>query len=142
MFGHSYDVVITAIKRNGYIVEIPSGTGNTALLPATEVDEVRVNPLKYKYKIGDKIDVKYYGKNPSTGKFIISRKIKSLKKTHKSAESSEEILNTENFKAATSAHNDEVASSPQSSVSESSPEQDQGNEVWIAIAAVNAWHSS
>lgn len=47
------------------------------MLPAGQIDKGFVNPLKYKYNSGDKINVKYYGKNPTTGKLMISHKTSS-----------------------------------------------------------------
>ena len=71
--GAIYNACILEIKSFGFIVELTPG-GPRALLHSSQIDHKFVYPERMGFQIGDKLSVKYLGRDETTDRLQISRK--------------------------------------------------------------------
>ena len=72
--GKIYKSQIYDIRSYGLMVELKP-SDKRMLLHRSEMDDDSVNPVTAGYKINDEIEVKYLGRDKTTGKMAISRKM-------------------------------------------------------------------
>jgi polyribonucleotide nucleotidyltransferase len=72
--GSIYEVKVIKMLDFGAVVEYTEAPGNEVLLHISELAWERTNNVSDVVKMGDIIDVKYFGKDPKTKKDKVSRK--------------------------------------------------------------------
>ncbi|GGG53132.1 polyribonucleotide nucleotidyltransferase [Croceivirga lutea] len=72
--GSIYEVKVTKVIEFGAVVEYVDAPGNDVLLHISELAWERTNNVEDVVKVGDVIDVKYFGFDPRTRKEKVSRK--------------------------------------------------------------------
>ena len=72
--GNSYKVKVIKILDFGAVVEYVDAPGNEVLLHISEIAWERTEDVNKVFKIGDLLDVKYFGIDPRTRKEKVSRK--------------------------------------------------------------------
>ena len=72
--GSVYEVKVTKIIEFGAVVEYVDAPGNDVLLHISELAWERTNNVEDVLKLGDVLDVKYFGFDPRTRKEKVSRK--------------------------------------------------------------------
>jgi polyribonucleotide nucleotidyltransferase len=72
--GSIYEVKVTKIIEFGAVVEYMDAPGNDVLLHISEIAWERTNNVEDVLKLGDTLDVKYFGFDPRTRKEKVSRK--------------------------------------------------------------------
>jgi polyribonucleotide nucleotidyltransferase len=72
--GSVYEVKVTKVIEFGAVVEYVDAPGNDVLLHISELAWERTNNVEDVLKVGDTLDVKYFGFDPRTRKEKVSRK--------------------------------------------------------------------
>jgi polyribonucleotide nucleotidyltransferase len=72
--GSVYEVKVVKILEFGAVVEYQEAPGNEVLLHISELAWERTNNVEDVVKLGDLLDVKYFGVDPKTRKEKVSRK--------------------------------------------------------------------
>ena len=72
--GKTYSVKVIKILDFGAVVEYDEAPGNEVLLHISEIAWERTENVNDVLKLGDQLDVKYFGVDPRTRKEKVSRK--------------------------------------------------------------------
>ncbi|KAL7301453.1 hypothetical protein TKK_0005893 [Trichogramma kaykai] len=74
-FGGIYTAKIVELKDSGVLVTLYP-TMQPALLPNSQLDQRKINhPSALNLKVGDELQVKYFGRDPASGQIRMSRKV-------------------------------------------------------------------
>lgn len=90
-FGDIYSATIVDVKKEGLMVVLYP-TMRPALLPLREVDIKYVHDIMvFGFKIGDKIQIKYFGTDPVSGSMRISRRVLQMTAPRKHDHNKEQV---------------------------------------------------